>query len=309
MDLKSRIIITGGTGFLGQYVVAELVKKGYDNLCPLNSIDYDLRVEERVCQMVCREEPEIIIHLAASVGGIEANRKNPGKFFYDNMSMGLHIIDEAHLHNVKKIVMISTICTYPKFAPVPFKEDDLWNGYPEETNAPYGIAKKALLVMAQAYRRQYGLNTIYLMPVNLFGPGDQLDIESSHVIPGIIIKCIEAQKHGLQEIELWGDGSPTREFLYVEDAARAIVLAMEKYDKPEPVNIGAGFEISILDLANKIKKLTGFKGSIKWNTSRPNGQPRRCLDISRAKEFGFAAEIPFDIGLEKTVRWYEGILK
>jgi GDP-L-fucose synthase len=246
-----------------------------------------------------------LIHLAAVVGGIGANRANPGRFFYDNAMMGIQLIEGARRHGVEKTVVLGTICAYPKFTPAPFREEDLWNGYPEETNAPYGIAKKALLVQCQAYREQYGMNAIFLLPVNLYGPGDNFDLESSHVIPALIRKCAEAVDEGRDEIVLWGDGSPTREFLYVEDAAEGIVLATERYDKPDPVNLGSGMEISIRDLAVKIAGITGFPGRIVWDATQPNGQPRRYLDVSRAeREFGFRARTPFDIGLRKTVEWY-----
>jgi GDP-L-fucose synthase len=251
------------------------------------------------------QRPEVVIHLAAVVGGIGANRANPGSFFYANAIMGIQLIEAARRYGVEKTVVLGTICAYPKFTPVPFREEDLWNGYPEETNAPYGVAKKALLVQCQAYREQYGMNAIFLLPVNLYGPGDNFDPESSHVIPALIRKCVEAVESGRPEIVCWGDGSPTREFLYVEDCAEAIVLATERYDKPDPVNVGSGREISIRDLTEKIAALTGFEGRIAWDTSQPNGQPRRCLDVTRAeREFGFRASTDFDEGLRQTIAYY-----
>jgi GDP-L-fucose synthase len=268
--------------------------------------DYDLTRIDAVERLFNEHPPEVLIHLAAVVGGIGANRANPGRFFYDNAIMGIQLIEAARRHGVEKTVVLGTICAYPKFTPVPFREEDLWNGYPEETNAPYGIAKKALLVQCQSYREQYGMNAIFLLPVNLYGPGDNFDLESSHVIPALIRKCVEAVQEGRDEIVLWGDGSPTREFLYVEDAAEAIILATERYDKPDPVNLGSGMEISIRDLATTIAALTGFSGRIAWDSTKPNGQPRRCLDVSRAeREFGFRAATPFDAGLRKTIEWYQ----
>ena len=301
-----RVVVTGGAGFLGKHLQAELLGRGvrHENLLVPLIEDYDLTQEADVIRMYSDMAPSVVMHLAAEVGGIGANRENPGRFFYTNMAMGLHLIEQARLRNLKKFVQVGTICAYPKFTPVPFREENLWNGYPEETNAPYAIAKKALLVMLQAYRQQYGLNGIYLLPVNLYGPGDNFDPSSSHVIPAIIRKCIEARKRGDNSITAWGTGSPTREFLYVEDAARGIVKAAELYDKPAPVNLGAGMEISIKDLVELIAELTGFEGEIRWDTSQPDGQPRRMLDTSRAKEeFGFRATTDFREGLEKTVRW------
>jgi GDP-L-fucose synthase len=249
--------------------------------------------------------PEILIHLAAVVGGIGANRNSPGRFFYENAIMGIHLLDAVRRYRTEKAVVLGTICAYPKFTPVPFSENDLWNGYPEETNAPYGLAKKMLLVQCQAYRQQYGTNSIFLLPVNLYGPGDNFDLQTSHVIPALIRKCVEAVQAGREEIELWGDGSATREFLYVEDAAEGILLATTLYDKPDPVNLGSGFEISILDLAGTVAAMTGFTGRIVWDSSQPNGQPRRCLDTSRAeREFGFRAKTTFESGLRKTIAWY-----
>lgn len=302
-----RIIITGGAGFLGQHLIDRFAKQGISRnqiLIPLIE-DYDLTKESDVIRMYKQMRPDIVIHLAAEVGGIGANREKPGRFFYSNMAMGLHLIEQARIFGLDKFVQVGTICAYPKFTPVPFKEEDLWNGYPEETNAPYGIAKKALLVMLQAYRQQYGLNGIYLLPVNLYGPGDNFDPATSHVIPALIKKCVDAVNTGRDFIECWGTGSASREFLYVKDAAEAIVLATEKYDGAEPVNIGAGFEIKICELVEKIANLTGFGGDIRWDASKPDGQPRRCLDTSRAKDhFGFEAETDFDTGLKATIQWY-----
>ena len=304
---NERIVITGGAGFLGKHLQKELLCCGTQQenlLIPLID-DYDLTKEADVIRMYDCLEPAIVIHLAAEVGGIGANQANPGRFFYANMAMGLHLIEHARLRNIKKFVQVGTICAYPKFTPVPFKEENLWNGYPEETNAPYGIAKKALLVMLQAYRQQYGLNGIYLLPVNLYGPGDNFDFKTSHVIPALIRKFCHAVDTCADEVVIWGSGSASREFLYVEDVARGIVLAAEKYDGAEPVNLGAGFEITIKALAEKIKQFTGFKGRLIWDTSKPDGQPRRCLDTSRAKEyFGFEAQVVFDEGLKRTISWW-----
>jgi GDP-L-fucose synthase len=269
------------------------------------SREYDLRREADIVRMLEAAQPDIVVHLAAVVGGIGANRENPGRFFYDNLMMGVQLIEQARLHGVSKLVAVGTVCSYPKFAPVPFREEDLWNGYPEETNAPYGLAKKMLLVQSQAYRQQYGFNSIFLLPVNLYGPGDNFDPASSHVIPALIKKCVDAVEAGLDEIVVWGTGSATREFLYVEDAAEAIVLAAERYDGSEPVNLGAGEEISIHDLVGLIAKLTGFEGRIAWDASKPDGQPRRMLDTSRAaRDFGFVARTLFEDGLRQTVEWY-----
>ena len=302
---NKRITVTGGAGFLGAYVVRKLRESGCKNIFVPRSRDYDLVNNEAVKKLYRDAKPDIVIHLAARVGGIGANKQNPGRFFYDNLMMGVQMMEQGRLAGIEKFVAIGTICAYPKFTPVPFKEEDLWNGYPEETNAPYGLAKKMLLVQAQAYRQQYGFNAIYLLPVNLYGPGDNFDPESSHVIPALIKKCVDANKLGSKEIVVWGTGKPTREFIYVEDAAEAIVLATEKYNKGEPVNIGSGFEISIKDLVNLIARLTGFKGQIAWDTSKPDGQPRRRLDISRAeREFGFRAKTKFEEGLRKTIEWY-----
>ena len=303
------IVVTGGAGFLGQAVVRKLRERGFDNIVVPRSKEYDLRKEENVRRLFDMAKPTIVIHLAAVVGGIGANRDNPGKFFYDNAIMGMLLMEQARLYGVKKFIAVGTICAYPKITPVPFKEENLWGGYPEETNAPYGLAKKMMLVQAQAYRQQYGFNAIYLLPVNLYGPGDNIDPSSSHVIPALIKKCVDAKRSGQKEIVVWGDGSATREFLYVDDAAEGIVLAMEKYNDPAPVNIGAGFEISIKDLVHLIAKVSGFDGKIVWDTSKPNGQPRRMLDTGRAQQrFGFKATTGFEAGLKKTIEWYEGQL-
>ena len=303
------ILVTGGAGFLGQVVVRKLRERGFDNIVVPRSKEYDLRKEENVRRLYDMAKPTIVIHLAAVVGGIGANRDNPGKFFYDNAIMGMLLMEQARLYGVKKFIAVGTICAYPKITPVPFKEENLWGGYPEETNAPYGLAKKMMLVQAQAYRQQYGFNAIYLLPVNLYGPGDNIDPSSSHVIPALIKKCVDAKRSGQKEIVVWGDGSATREFLYVDDAAEGIVLAMEKYNDPDPVNIGAGFEISIKDLVHLIAKVSGFDGKIVWDTSKPNGQPRRMLDTGRAQQrFGFKATTGFEAGLKKTIEWYEGQL-
>lgn len=302
---NQRVVVTGGGGFLGTHIVRKLSERGCKEVFVPRSKEYDLTREENVIRMYQASQPTLVIHLAAIVGGIGANRKSPGTFFYDNLMMGAMVMEYARTSGVKKFVAIGTICAYPKFTPVPFKEENLWDGYPEETNAPYGLAKKMLLVQAQAYRFQYGFNAIYLLPVNLYGPCDNFDPESSHVIPAIIRKCLEAVERGEKEVVCWGDGSPTREFLYVEDCAEAICLAAERYDKPEPVNLGAGFEITIRDLTEKIAKLCGFTGKIRWDTTQPNGQPRRSLDTSRAeREFGFRAKVRFEEGLKETIEWY-----
>lgn len=341
MELRNeRITVTGGKGFLGTHLLKKLrEERGCKNLFIADLPEYDLRLIDDIKRMFDDQKPDIVLHLAGVVGGIGANRKNPGKFFYDNAIMGIQLIHEAYLRRVEKFVALGTICCYPKFTPVPFKEDFLWKGYPEETNAPLGLAKKMLLVQAQAYRQQYGLNAIFLMPVNLYGPGDNFDPQSSHVIPALIKKIVDAvggkeavrermkephetnkadkQKGGARlntrersessdkPITVWGMGKASREFLYVEDAAEAIILATEKYDKPDPVNIGAGFEITIKDLVGLIAKITGFTGDIRWDTTKPDGQPRRMLDISKAeKEFGFKAKTAFEQGLKKTIKWY-----
>jgi GDP-L-fucose synthase len=302
---NKRVVVTGGAGFLGSFVVDKLRLRGCrDIVIPLVT-EYDLREMENIRRLYESAKPDLVIHLAAVVGGIGANRENPGTFFYDNAIMGIQLIEMARRYRIPKFVTIGTICAYPKFTPVPFREEDLWNGYPEETNAPYGIAKKMLLVQSQAYRQQYGFNSIFLLPVNLYGPGDNFDPRSSHVIPALIRKCIEARERNDRSIEVWGDGTPTREFIYVEDAAEGILRAAELYDKPDPVNIGAGFEISIRNLVSLIARITGFEGDIRWDPSKPNGQPRRLLDTSRAeKEFGFRAQTGFEEGLKKTVTWY-----
>jgi nucleoside-diphosphate-sugar epimerase len=299
-----RVAVTGGAGFLGSFLVEQLREAGPLEVFVPRSADYDLREREAIERMYEDSRANVVIHLAASCGGIGANRRNPGSFFYDNAIMGIQIIEGARLRGVEKLVVVGTVCAYPKFTPVPFREDDLWSGYPEETNAPYGLAKKMLLVQSQAYREQYGLNSIFLLPVNLYGPRDDFDLESSHVIPAIIRKCIEAKARGDSTLTAWGTGSPTREFLYVEDAARGILMAAELYDKPAPVNLGSGFEISIKELVELIAELTGFDGEIVWDSSQPDGQPRRKLETSRAKqEFGFEAETDFREGLRKTIQW------
>ena len=299
------ICVTGGAGFLGTYLQAELRKRGAENIFVPTIEEYDLVEAEAIQRMLRDSSPDIIIHLAAHVGGIGANREHPAEFFYDNLMMGVQLMHQAYLAGVAKVVAIGTVCAYPKFTPVPFKEENLWMGYPEETNAPYGLAKKMLLVQSQAYRDQYGFNSIFLLPVNLYGPGDNFNPSSSHVIPALIRKCVKAKESGLDHIIVWGDGSPTREFIFVKDAARGIALATERYNRSEPVNIGSGFEISIKDLVEKIAQMTGFEGELVWDTSKPNGQPRRALDISRAKEaFGFEAQTDFEEGLQETIDWY-----
>ena len=301
-----RVCVTGGAGFLGRYVQSSLGERGVRELFVPQYEVYDLVKPEDVRRMLADSRPDVIIHLAAHVGGIGANREHPAEFFYDNLMMGVQLMHEAWKQGVEKFVAIGTVCAYPKFTPVPFKEDDLWIGYPEETNAPYGLAKKMLLVMAQAYRQQYGYNAIFLLPVNLYGPGDNFNPQSSHVIPAMIRKFIEAQEAGSDEVVLWGDGSPTREFLYAADAAEGIVKAAESFNGPEPVNLGSGMEISILDLAGLVARLTGFTGRITWDTTKPNGQPRRGLDTSRAQEyFGFKASTTFEEGLKQTIDWYK----
>ncbi len=309
INLKDKkILVTGGAGFLGRFVIKKLEQKGCSNIFIPRSKDFNL-TEKKVCQRVVQNQ-DIVIHLAGLVGGIGLNREKPGTLFYENIMMGVQLMEEARKANVEKFVTVGTICAYPKFTPVPFKEEDLWNGYPEETNAAYGIAKKVLLVQAQAYRQQYNFNAIYLLPVNLYGPDDNFDSKTSHVIPALIKKIYYAKKENRDYIEIWGTGNATREFLYVEDAAEGIVLATERYNKPYPVNIGAGFEISIKDLVNLIAKLMNFKGKIRWDKTKPDGQPRRMLDVSRAeKEFGFRAKTNFEEGLKKTIQWYKKFIE
>ncbi len=300
------VVVTGGAGFLGSYVVEKLKARGCEKIFVPRRAEYDLVQADAIKRLYDDAQPDLVIHLAAVVGGIGANRKNPGKYFYDNLMMGVQLIEEARLRGIKKFVATGTICAYPKFTSVPFKEDELWNGYPEETNAPYGIAKKAMLVQSQSYREQYGFNSIFLLPVNLYGPRDNFDLESSHVIPALIRKCVEAVQTGAQEVRCWGTGQVTREFLYADDCAEGILLAAETYNKSEPVNLGAGFEISIKALAEKIAQLTGFTGRLVWDSSQPDGQPRRCLDVTRAEsEFGFRAKMGFDEGLRQTIDWYK----
>lgn len=300
-----RVVVTGGAGFLGSYVTEGLQKRGCKNILVPKIEDYDLVKMNDIVRMYDDMKPDIVIHLAAVVGGIGANREHPGEFFYKNLMMGVQLIEEGRRRNIDKFVAIGTVCAYPKFSPVPFKEEDLWNGYPEETNAPYGLAKKMLLVQSQAYRAEYGFNSIFLLPVNLYGPGDNFDPASSHVIPALIKKCVDAVEAGLNYIECWGTGGVSREFIYAADAAEGILLATEHFNGPEPVNVGAGFEITIKELVEKIAELTDFNGEIRWDSSRPDGQPRRRLDTSRARKlFGFEAKTPFDEGLKATVDWY-----
>jgi len=306
VEKADRILVTGGAGFLGGFVVEQLRQRGYGDVVVIRRKDYDLTSEAAVAKLYADLKPAVVMHLAAEVGGIGANRENPGRFFYANMAMGLHLIEHARRVGLKKFVQVGTICAYPKFTPVPFKETDLWNGYPEETNAPYGIAKKALLVMCQAYRQQYGLNAIYLLPVNLYGPRDNFDPRSSHVIPALIRKCVEAKRRGDKQIVAWGTGSASREFLYVEDCAEALVAALETYDSPEPMNLGSGREIRIRELTELVAKLCGFTGKIEWDATKPDGQPRRCLDVTRAREhLGFVARTPLEDGLKRTIAWFE----
>lgn len=298
-----RVVVTGGAGFLGSHVVAKLRERGVKDIVVPRSSGFDLRFKDDCAKVV--KGADIVIHLAANVGGIGYNRDFPGTLFYDNLLMGVHMMEEARLAGVAKFVAIGTICAYPKFAPIPFKEDDLWNGYPEETNAPYGLAKKMMLVQGTAYRSQYNFNSIFLLPVNLYGPGDNFSVESSHVIPALIKKFVEAKESKIPSVTVWGTGKATREFCYVGDAAEGIILATEKYDEPDPVNIGAGFEISIKDLVEKVKNLVGYSGDVIWDSTKPDGQPRRMLDTTRAKEeFGFSASTNFDVGLKETITWY-----
>ena len=306
---RQRVVVTGGAGFLGRHVVTALERRNpADIFVPVRE-SYDLRERQAILDLLHDARPTLVIHLAASVGGIGANRAHPADFFYDNLMMGAQLLHESWQAGIEKFVAIGTVCAYPKFTPIPFREEELWNGYPEETNAPYGLAKKMLLVQSQAYRQQYGYNSIFLLPTNLYGPGDNFDPEASHVIPALIRKCLEAAERGDETIEAWGDGSPTREFLYVADAAEGIALAAERYDDSEPVNLGSGFEISIRDLLSTIARHTGFTGRIVWDTTKPNGQPRRALNTDRAAErFGFRATTNFDEGLRHTVAWYRRTL-
>lgn len=302
---KRRVCVTGGAGFLGAVVVEKLHQRGAAEVFVPRQADYDLVQLAAIKQLLADARPDVIIHLAAQVGGIQANRLHPAEFFYNNLMMGVPLMHEAWQAGVQKFVAIGTVCAYPKYTPIPFKEDDLWDGYPEETNAPYGLAKKMMLVQSQTYREQYGFDSIFLMPVNLYGPGDNFDLETSHVIPALIRKCVDAKLRGDSHITAWGDGSPTREFLYVDDAAEGILLAGERLEQSVPVNLGSAFEISIKDLLELIVKLTGFEGEIRWDTSRPNGQPRRKLDTRRAEElFGFRSQITFEEGLQRTIDWY-----
>jgi len=308
---NKRIIVTGGAGFLGSVIVHKLTERGAAQVIIPRSTQYDLVQKEAILQLLHDStDPttgpvDMVIHLAANVGGIGANRQHPGEFFYNNLMMGTQLLHESWQQGVDKFVGIGTICAYPKFAPIPFNEDNLWDGYPEETNAPYGLAKKMMLVQSQAYREEYDYNSIFLLPVNLYGPGDNFDLETSHVIPALIRKCVEAQKQGDSQIVAWGDGSPTREFLYVDDCAEGILLAAERYNSSEPVNIGSSYEISIRELTETIARLTGFEGEIIWDQSKPNGQPRRKLDVSRAREvFGFESQVAFEDGLKRTIEWF-----
>jgi GDP-L-fucose synthase len=301
-----RIVVTGGGGFVGSFLIEQLRARGYQNVEPVRRKDYDLTHEADAQRLYQERRPDIVMHLAAEVGGIGANRDNPGRFFFANLAMGLHLIEQARINRIKKFVQVGTICAYPKFTPVPFRESELWNGYPEETNAPYGVAKKSLLVMCQSYRQQYGLNAIYLLPVNLYGPRDNFDLHSSHVIPALIRKCVEARDAGRAHIDAWGTGAASREFLYVEDCARGLLTALERYDSPEPMNLGSGHEITIRELTEMIARLCRFPGKIVWDPSKPDGQPRRCLDVTRARQaMGFEAQTSLEDGLAKTITWFE----
>ena len=303
---SDKIVITGGGGFLGKVVVAKLREAGYENLVIPRRSEFDFTREPDAERLYAAHQPNVVLHMAAEVGGIGANRDNPGRYFFANMAMGLHLIEAARRHGLKKFVQVGTICAYPKFTPVPFKESDLWNGFPEETNAPYGVAKKALLVMLQGYRQQYGLNGVYVLPVNLYGPGDNFDLRTSHVIPALVRKCVEARRRGDKEIIAWGTGSASREFLYVDDCADGIIASMLRYDSPDPMNLGSGREITIKDLTHLVARLARFEGKITWDTSKPDGQPRRCLDVTRAREqLGFVARTTLEDGLAKTIAWYE----
>jgi GDP-L-fucose synthase len=305
---QAKVAVTGGAGFLGKWVIEALKRHGNADPFIVRSAEYDLREKAAIKQLYSDVKPDVVIHLAAVVGGIGANRDNPGRFFYENMVMGLELIEQARLVGLQKFVMIGTVCAYPKFTPVPFKEADLWKGYPEETNAPYGVAKKALLVQCQAYRQQYGFNGIYLLPVNLYGPYDNFDLHSSHVIPALIRKCVHARDNDLPTIEVWGDGSPSREFIHARDAAEGIVLATRDFDGAEPVNLGSGHEITIRDLVQTIKELVGYQGGVVWATDKPNGQPRRCLSTDRARElFAFEAKTALKQGLAETIEWWESV--
>ena len=309
LDLTGRrVVVTGGAGFLGAFVVETLQQRGCEHIFVPRSAEFDLRDKEGITRMLEVARPDVIIHLAAVVGGIGANRHNPGRFFYDNLIMGVQLLEQARLYGVEKFVTVGTVCAYPKFTSVPFREEELWDGYPEETNAPYGVAKKALLVMSQAYRQQYGMNAIYLLPVNLYGPGDNFDLETSHVIPALIRKCLEARDAEAETLDVWGDGSPTREFLHARDAAQGIVAATERYHGSEPVNLGTGEEMTIRSLVELVQEETGFHGRLNWQTDKPNGQPRRCLSVERARElFGWSARISFDDGLRETIAWYDSV--
>jgi len=306
MDLRhKRIVVTGGSGFLGRHLVQRLHGAGCEQVFVPRSAEFDLTQEQDIQRLLAQQRPEVVIHLAALVGGIGANRLNPGSFLYANLMMGAHLIEQSRRAGVEKFVQVGTICSYPKFTPVPFKESDLWNGYPEETNAPYGLAKKLLIVQLQSYRQQYGFNGVNVLPVNLYGPGDNFDLESSHVIPALIRKCLEAKERGDKTLVVWGTGTPTREFLYVEDAARGIVAAAEKLETSDPVNLGSGSEISIRDLVDLVVRHTGFAGEVVYDPTKPDGQPRRCLDVTKAKQLlGFEAQMTLDEGLKRTIAWY-----